>query len=86
MSFIFIYKIREKRMEQVLPAGEGGCTSERGKEMGKGLGKVHIIKILCTHVCKWKNDTSRNCSRNGGRRIEENDGGCEFEYHIFDIL
>jgi hypothetical protein len=30
---------------------------------------------LCTHVCKWKNETCGNYSRNGGREIKENDGG-----------
>jgi hypothetical protein len=49
-----------------MPWGVG--TNERGEEVGKGHGKVNIVQILCTHVCKWKNDTCRNYSRNGGRR------------------
>jgi hypothetical protein len=24
-------------------------------KMGKGFGRVNIMQILCTHVCKWKN-------------------------------
>jgi hypothetical protein len=26
-----------------------------------------MMQILCTHVCKWKNETCWNCSRNGVR-------------------
>jgi hypothetical protein len=32
----------------------GVGTSGRGKEMGKGHGKVNMVQILGTHVCKWK--------------------------------
>jgi hypothetical protein len=32
-------------------------TSGRGKEVGKGCGRVNIVQILSTYVCKWKNDT-----------------------------
>jgi hypothetical protein len=53
--------------------------------VGKWYAKVNIVQILCTHVCKWKNDTCLNYSRNGGE-IKENDGGDEFKYDIFDIL
>jgi hypothetical protein len=38
--------------------------------------------MLCAHVCKWKNETCGNYSRNGGRWIKENDGGGEFNYDI----
>jgi hypothetical protein len=34
---------------------------------------VNIVLILCTHVCKWKNDTCWNYSKNGVG-IKENDG------------
>jgi hypothetical protein len=27
------------------------------EEVGKGHERVNIVQILCTHVCKWKNDT-----------------------------
>jgi hypothetical protein len=39
-----------------------------------------MVGILCTHVCKWKNET---CFRIRGRRIKENDGGDVFNYDIF---
>jgi hypothetical protein len=47
MSF---FKNREQKGKSgpvwvLVPAGE-----ER-----KGCKKVNIVKILCTHVCKWKN-------------------------------
>jgi hypothetical protein len=38
-----------------------------GEEMRKGCRRVNIVQILCTHVCKWKNDTCGNYSRNGRR-------------------
>jgi hypothetical protein len=27
------------------------------EEVGKGCRRVNVVQILCTHVCKWKNDT-----------------------------
>jgi hypothetical protein len=44
------------------------------------------VQILCTHVCKWKNETCRKYSRNGGQRIKEHDVGGKFKYDIFDTL
>jgi hypothetical protein len=45
-----------RRRGQVL--SEGFDTSGRVEEVGKGYGRVNIVQILCTYVCKWKNDTS----------------------------
>jgi hypothetical protein len=42
-------------MEQVLP--KRVHTSGRGEEVGKGHGRVNMVQMLCTHVCKWKNVT-----------------------------
>jgi hypothetical protein len=56
MSFSFIYKGREQ--EGKIGPGEGVQevgTSGRGEEVGKGHGRVNMVQILCTHVCKWKN-------------------------------
>jgi hypothetical protein len=44
-----------RRAEQVPPGGERVGTSERRKEVGKRW-RVNILQILCTHVCKWRND------------------------------
>jgi hypothetical protein len=50
-----------------------------GEERRKGCKRVNMLKILCTHVSKWKNETCGNYSRNGERGIKENDGeGGEF--------
>jgi hypothetical protein len=38
---------------------------------------VNIVEILCTHVCKWKNETCWNYSRNGERGDKGEDGGGE---------
>jgi hypothetical protein len=43
---------------------------------------VNMVEILCTHVYKWKNETCWDYSRNGGRRIRENDGGGESNYDV----
>jgi hypothetical protein len=66
------------------PAWGGGDTSGRREAMGRECGRVNMVQILCTHVCKWKNETCCSCSRKG--EIKENDGGGEFNYDIFDIL
>jgi hypothetical protein len=63
MSFFSFTKSENKRAEQILRGGVG--TSGRGEIMGKGHGRVNIVQILCTHVCKWKNDTCWNYSKNG---------------------
>jgi hypothetical protein len=43
-------------MEQVFTGR--GSTQEREEDVveGKGHERVNVVKILCTHVCKWKND------------------------------
>jgi hypothetical protein len=53
--FFFFIKTENRRAEQVLPGGVG--TSGRGEVAEKGCRKVNIVQILCTHVCKWKNET-----------------------------
>jgi hypothetical protein len=45
-------------MEQVLPSG-------RGEKVGKRYGRISIVKILCTNVCKWKNYTDMQGSSGG---------------------
>jgi hypothetical protein len=56
-------------------------TSGSGEDVGKGCRRVNMVQILCTHVCKQKNET-----RNRGKGIKENSGGGEFNYDIFDML
>jgi hypothetical protein len=53
MSFFFFYRMAE----QVLPGDGGVGTSGRGEEKQKECRRVNIVQVLCTHVCKWKNDT-----------------------------
>jgi hypothetical protein len=55
MSF-FLNKIREKKGETGPVQGEGILYQSREK-LGNGCGRVNIVEILCTYVCKWKNDT-----------------------------
>jgi hypothetical protein len=84
LHFITFTKSENKRVEVVLPGKR--VVISGGKEMGKGYGKVNIVQILCTHVCKWKIDTCGRYSRSGGGGIKENDGVSEFNYDIFNIL
>jgi hypothetical protein len=35
----------------------GVVISEREEDAGKGCRRVNMVQILCTHVCKWKNET-----------------------------
>jgi hypothetical protein len=32
-------------------------TNGRGEDIRKGYRRVNMVQILCTYVCKWKNDT-----------------------------
>jgi hypothetical protein len=57
-----------------------------GEVVGKGGRKVNKVQVLCTHVCKCKNDTFRNYSKDGVGEMRENSGGNEFKYYIFDTF
>jgi hypothetical protein len=35
------------------------------EDVRKECRRVNRVKILCSHVCKWKNETSGNYFRNG---------------------
>jgi hypothetical protein len=50
--------------------GGGVGTSRKVEEVEKGHGRVNIVQIVYTYVCKWKNNTCLNCSRNGRRFVE----------------
>jgi hypothetical protein len=54
--FLFFYKIEEQE-GGTGPAWGGVGTSGRGEEVGKRCRRVNMVKTLCTHVCKWKNET-----------------------------
>jgi hypothetical protein len=84
MSYLFSFTKSENRgAEWVL--SEGSLPAVGVEDMGKGCGRVNMVQILCTHVCKWKNETCLNCCRNGGEGIKENNGGMNSN-NIFDIL
>jgi hypothetical protein len=53
--FFSFTKSENRRAEQVLPGGGGVGTRRRCKEVGKGCGRVNMVQILCTYVCKLKN-------------------------------
>jgi hypothetical protein len=56
LFFLFFMKSENTRAEQILLGGGVG-DSRSGEEVRKGCGRVNIVQILCTHVCKCKNDT-----------------------------
>jgi hypothetical protein len=58
-----------------------------GKDVGKSCGRMNMVQIPCTHVCKWKDDTYVETIPGVGERgIKENDGEGEFKCDIFNIL
>jgi hypothetical protein len=86
MPFFFFYKIREQKVRTgpVWSVGNSG----RGEDVGKGCGKVNMVQILCTHVCKWKTrplETIPGMGERGGE-IKKNVEGGDLKYDIFDML
>jgi hypothetical protein len=63
MSFFFLTKSENKRVEQVLSGELIPCVGE----VRKGCRRVKMVQILCIHVYKWKNGAYLNYSRNGGK-------------------
>jgi hypothetical protein len=63
--FFSFTKSDNRRVEQVLP--KNVSTSGRGEEVEKEYWRVNVVQILCTHVCKWENDTCGNYSKNRRR-------------------
>jgi hypothetical protein len=59
MSLFFPTKSENRRAEQVLLGwmGESGWYQWEGEYVGNGYKRVKMVQILCTHVCKWKNET-----------------------------
>jgi hypothetical protein len=68
--FFSFTKSENRRAEQVLPSQKESGTNDRGEEIRKGgrrweevekgLSRVNMVQILCTHgtyVCTWKNNT-----------------------------
>jgi hypothetical protein len=51
----------------------------------KGYGRVNIMQILYTHVCKWKIVSAETILGRGLGRMQ-NGVGDEFKYDIFDIV
>jgi hypothetical protein len=67
MSFFFFYKIGEQEGQTGPAWGVRWLVPVEREEVGKGCRRVNMVQILCTQVCKWKNETCGNYSRNGGR-------------------
>jgi hypothetical protein len=65
--FLFFYKIREQ--EGGSPSW-GGLYQGEGEDVRKGCGRVNMVEVLCTHVCKWKMRHVKTIQEMGG--IKEN--------------
>jgi hypothetical protein len=50
---IFFHKIREQEGR----TGPGIGISGKGENVEKACGRLNMVQTLCTHVCKWKNET-----------------------------
>jgi hypothetical protein len=51
--------------------------------VGKRCGRMNIVQILCTYICKWRYKTIPGMGRGEDKG---DDGGGELKYNIFDIL
>jgi hypothetical protein len=65
-------------VDQVLSGGIGVTGS--GEEVGNMCGRVNMVQILCTHVCKWKMISFETIPGIEGGEIKENWG--EFKCDI----
>jgi hypothetical protein len=67
---------------------KGPCQEGLHKSHWEGEGYKESVKegeyggILCTQVCKWKNETCWNSSRNGGRITKTMEGWLQLWYII----
>jgi hypothetical protein len=61
----FFYKIREQEGRTSSVLGVGTSVEE-------GCRRVNMLQILCTNVCKWKNDDETIPEMEGGS-IKKND-------------
>jgi hypothetical protein len=55
MSVFFFFKTGEQ-YDRTSPVWDVG-TVGWWEDVGKGCGRLNIVKIMCTHACKLKNDT-----------------------------
>jgi hypothetical protein len=63
-------KMALKEQESRTGPEREGCASGRRKRIRKGRRMVNAVQKMCTHVCKCKNDTCLNYSRNQGRKVK----------------
>jgi hypothetical protein len=62
--------IKKRQIKQVL---SGGLVPVGGEGYKERVKESDFGGTICTHVCKWKNKTCGNYSRNGGGRDEGDD-------------
>jgi hypothetical protein len=46
--------MENRRVEQVLSSW---LVPVVGEDVRSGSRRVNIVQILCTHICKWRNET-----------------------------
>jgi hypothetical protein len=48
--------------------------------------RINTVQIMCTHVCKCKNDNLLKLFQESGEGMKESSGWNEFKYDVFDTL
>jgi hypothetical protein len=56
-NWVELENIIQSEVSQVQKALGRVGISGREKELGKRYGRVNIVQVLSTHVCKWENET-----------------------------
>jgi hypothetical protein len=64
---LFFFFLQKQRTRQKNVLSVRIDSSEIGGDIRKGIWRVNMLEIFCTHVCKLKNKTCWNYPRNGGR-------------------
>jgi hypothetical protein len=74
--------MENRRAEQIL--GRGNLAMMGREVASKGGRRMNCSNTV--HTCICKNDTCRNCSRNGELAVNDSSEEDEFKYDVFDIL
>jgi hypothetical protein len=63
-----------------------GWYSGKGKDVRKVCGRLNMVEILCTHLCKWKNETYGKYSKNWDVGDKGESWRGEFNYFIWKTV
>jgi hypothetical protein len=63
-----------------------GLVTSQSRKVEKRCGRMNMVQILYTHVCKWKMRPVKLFQKWEMGVIKENGGGGEFKCDVFNIL